>query len=361
MHDARDLTRHLAELLRREHAALADFLVALAAFDRDERWRDLGHVSLFYFLHRELGLSKSAAFYRKTAAELVQRYPEIVQPLKDGRLCLSSVTELAKVITPENQAEVLPRFFHASKSEAKAIAAELNPAEAPAHRVVVTAVAAPTRAAAVDSAAVPAVLPEEPPTVKVEAVASTPVPPQAAPRAEVQPLTADLRRFHLTVTKRFLTKLQSARDALSHSHPGAGEEVVLEAALDLLLEKHARRKGLVKKPSPAPAKPSERPRHIPAAVKRQVWTRDEGRCQYELKSGQICGSTHRLELDHVVPVARGGPSTVENLRVVCAGHNKLAARDLFGAAWMDQFGAPASGDRKLRRPTKGVSFDGVRP
>ncbi len=77
-----------------------------------------------------------------------------------------------------------------------------------------------------------------------------------------------------------------------------------------------------------------------------MWKRDEGKCQYELASGGNCGSTHRLELDHLVPVAHGGPSTVENLRVVCGAHNRLAARELFGAARMAQFGAPASADRK---------------
>ncbi len=60
MNDTRDLTKRLAELLRREHAALAEFLVALAEFDRERRWVGLGYTSLFYFLHRELGLSRGA-------------------------------------------------------------------------------------------------------------------------------------------------------------------------------------------------------------------------------------------------------------------------------------------------------------
>ena len=85
MNDARDLTSRLAELLRREQHALSEFLVALAAFDRERRWLELGYTSCFYFLHRELGLSKGAAFYQKTAAELIQRFPEIVEPLRDGR------------------------------------------------------------------------------------------------------------------------------------------------------------------------------------------------------------------------------------------------------------------------------------
>jgi len=52
---------------------------------RASRSTTLGHASLFYFLHRELGLSSGAAFYRKMAAELIQRFPEIVDPLREGR------------------------------------------------------------------------------------------------------------------------------------------------------------------------------------------------------------------------------------------------------------------------------------
>jgi 5-methylcytosine-specific restriction endonuclease McrA len=72
-------------------------------------------------------------------------------------------------------------------------------------------------------------------------------------------------------------------------------------------------------------------------VKRAVWQRDGGRCQWELDGGGVCGSTHRVQLDHIVPRGRGGPSTVENLRVLCAAHNDLAARQVYGDAWMDRF------------------------
>jgi len=112
---------------------------------------------------------------------------------------------------------------------------------------------------------------------------------------------------------------------------------VLEAALDLLLAANAKKQGFVKKPRPSPARPFASPRHIPAEVKRAVWTRDGRCCRWPLASGGVCGSTTRLELDHIVPLARGGTSTVSNLRVLCATHNQLAARQAFGEAWMDQF------------------------
>ena len=103
MSNARIFADRLADLLRYERAAMADFLVALAEFDECKAWMELGYSSLFYFLHRELGLSKGAAHYRKTAADLVQRFPEIVEPLRDVRLCITSIVQLAKVLTPEKK------------------------------------------------------------------------------------------------------------------------------------------------------------------------------------------------------------------------------------------------------------------
>jgi len=183
----------------------------------------------------------------------------------------------------------------------------------------------------------------QPDELRGDAAASPPCPPPPAPLPaaarpdEVEPLTGDLRRFHTTVSKRFLAKLAAARDALSHSHPGADTEAVLEAALDLLLAANDKKKGLVKKPRPSPARPSASPRHIPAEVKRTVWTRDGGCCRWPLASGGVCGSTTRLEFDHIVPLARGGTSTVGNVRVLCAAHNQLAAKQVFGEPWMNQF------------------------
>jgi hypothetical protein len=177
--------------------------------------------------------------------------------------------------------------------------------------------------------------PDEPPA---PAAAATPATPRASIcQPEVEPLSAHAHRLHVTVSGRFLRKLEEAKSALSHSRPGATPEEILEAGLDLLLAGAAKRKGLVEKPlsAPRPAKAD----HIPAHVKRAVWTRDGGRCQWPLDSGGICGSTLRLEFDHVVPRARGGASDVDGLRLLCRFHNDLAAREVYGDEWMDRFTA----------------------
>jgi hypothetical protein len=334
--DAHHLTARLGDLLRREHAAMPDFLLALADFDRRRLWLDLGYPGLFLFLHRELGLSKGAAHFRKVAAELVQRFPEVVEPLRDGRLCLSSVVELARVATRETLHEVLPRFFHRSRREAREVAVELSPAAVIPWREVTTHVEGLARAAPRNGQAlampVHPVEPESP-----VRVVPPPAPMAARHRDVAEPLTGDLRRFHVTVSRRFLAKFEEARSALSHSHPGAGAAEILEAGLDLILAAHAKRKGVVAKPRKE-GRPCG-PAHIPAHVKREVWKRDRGRCQWPIvgKDGDICSSTLRVEFDHVVPRARDGPSSVEGVRLLCAFHNNLAARQAFGDRFMDRY------------------------
>jgi hypothetical protein len=362
MDTARDLADRLASLLRREQGAMADFLLALADFDRNRSWLALGYTSLFYFLHRALKLSAGAAYHRKTAAELLQRFPEVIEPLRDGRLCLSSVVELSRVMTVENAAEVLPRFFHASKQEARAVAAELAPRDVLPARVVVTAVPPPRAAVSAPPSSSPALDLRQslrPGETRTSApVASTPRSAAPPVPSTVEPLTADLRRLHVTVSRRFTEKLEAARDALSHSHPGADVETILEAGLDLLLERAAKRKGLVKRPRPAAvpaatAVESANPRHVPAAVRREVFLRDEGKCQWPLADGGICGSTHGVELDHIVPVGRGGRSTASQMRTLCRFHNDLAAREVYGDELMDRFtrgaGRPPT-QRAARQP-----------
>ena len=63
----------------------------------------------------------------QAAAGEPARKPEIVEPLRDGRLCLVTVAEVARVLTPENRHDVLPNFFHLSKREAQALAATSRP------------------------------------------------------------------------------------------------------------------------------------------------------------------------------------------------------------------------------------------
>ncbi len=315
---ARESSRHLADLLRREHLALADFLVALSAFDRAGAYRRLGFANLFDYLLRELKVSRGAAHYRKVAARLVARFPEVVEPLRDGRLCLTSIVQLAKVMTEANRSEVLPRFFHCSKQEAKQVAVEIMPAALVPRRTVVTEIPPPVKSTT---------SPVHPGELSATAPEPAPVPVREPARTVVEPLTSTMSRLHLTVSRVFVGKLRKARAGQSHVQPDAEDEQVLEAALDLLLAQQEKRRA-----------------SVPPRVKREVRRRDGGKCQWKLDSGGVCGSEVRTEIDHVVPRGKGGPSTTANCRVLCrlcrSRHNlHYAASDLMPRASVETLSA----------------------
>jgi hypothetical protein len=361
MTTARDLTNHLASLLRRERSAMADFLVALSDFDRNERWRELGHTSLFYFLRRELGLSAGAAQYRKTAAELVRLHPEVERALRAGDLCLSSVVELAKVLTADNVSEVLPRFFGVSSREAAVVAASIRPVENSPEREVVTSLpplapattlpetpSTPSRTTDVVAPAVRAPeLPSRPCTATgpfIPSVAARTATPDAA-----EPLDEDRVRLHITVSRRLLAKIEALKDDLARGGPALSSAEVLETCVDLMMARRDKRKGLVAKPS-AVIRPSKTDA-VPAHVRREAWLRAGGRCEWTFDTGERCGCGTRLELDHVVPRARGGASTIDNVRILCRAHNDLAARLAFGDAWMNKFTRKRRVDAAHLRPS----------
>jgi hypothetical protein len=75
-------------------------------------------------------------------------------------------------------------------------------------------------------------------------------------------------------------------------------------------------------------------RYVPAAVRREVWLRDGGRCTFVGDSGHRCEARTRLEFDHAEPYARGGPSSTAGLRLRCRAHNQHAAEQAFGAGFM---------------------------
>ncbi|MCY4121309.1 MAG: HNH endonuclease [Acidobacteria bacterium] len=77
----------------------------------------------------------------------------------------------------------------------------------------------------------------------------------------------------------------------------------------------------------------------------QVLNRDDWRCTR-------CGSQHRLEVDHIVPLTEGGTDALDNLRVLCRDCHVADTRERFqphvvGQSEWGAFAA-ATGARKRR-------------
>ena len=100
---------------------------------------------------------------------------------------------------------------------------------------------------------------------------------------------------------------------------------------------------------------------IPKALCHQVWLRDQGRCTHKLGAGGLCGSRHRIEIDHQVPWAKGGPHTLDNLALKCRPHNQLAAEQAFGKEFMGRYRKHSEADSregsKFRFPAGDVRME----
>jgi 5-methylcytosine-specific restriction endonuclease McrA len=179
-------------------------------------------------------------------------------------------------------------------------------------------------------------------------VGAAPAPQSARAGSMAEPAEAPIpakatpvrHQIKMTVGPEFMALLDEVRAELSHSHPSASLEALLAECMKLALAVR-RKRSRAQSDRPrrakraAPAAPGSR--SVPAEVRRQVWERDQGRCTFVSDEGRRCDATHRLELHHEIPFARGGPATAANVRVVCRLHNDLLARQDYGDEHMNQF------------------------
>jgi len=56
-------------------------------------------------------------------------------------------------------------------------------------------------------------------------------------------------------------------------------------------------------------------RYITKEVRREVWVRDNGCCA-------DCGSTYKIEYDHIIPVSKGGSNSPKNIELLCLSCNR---------------------------------------
>jgi hypothetical protein len=86
--------------------------------------------------------------------------------------------------------------------------------------------------------------------------------------------------------------------------------------------------GLMRKARDLPAS------QVPKAIQRQIFFRDGNQCNFVSDDGRRCSERGRLQVDHILPVAKGGDDRAENLRLLCAPHNQLMAERHFGKDFM---------------------------
>lgn len=62
-------------------------------------------------------------------------------------------------------------------------------------------------------------------------------------------------------------------------------------------------------------------RAISKDVQHEVWRRDKGKCA-------VCGSSEKLEYDHIIPVSKGGSNTARNIQLLCEKCNRQKGNNI---------------------------------
>lgn len=284
-----ELLARLRALAASERECVADVVEHLAEMERRDGFELMGCASLFDYCTRVLLYSEAGAMARINAARAARASPRVIQGLRSGSIHLDSVARLARHMTPENSGGLLDLASGATCREVKVLVASLDDAPVPRRDVVRVVSAAPS----------------SDPTI---------IPPP------------DKIRIAFTAEAAFHQRLEQLKSLLRHRIPSGSLEEVLDDAVS------ARLLQLIPKaPKRQKTAAPRKGRRIPTGVKAAVWARDAGRCVYTGPDGLRCGRTDFIQFDHIVPWSRGGPSTVENIRLLCRPHNLLLARRTFGS------------------------------
>jgi 5-methylcytosine-specific restriction endonuclease McrA len=150
----------------------------------------------------------------------------------------------------------------------------------------------------------------------------------------VAPLSSQRYGVQLSVGQRAYDKLRYVQALLGHHVPAEELEAVFESGLDAYTERLEKQK-LAKTSRPRRQRGSSDPDYIPVEVRRVVWERDGGRCTFVGGNGRRCAACTDLNLDPIIPRARGGKATVDNVRLLCRAHNQFEAERMFGAGFME--------------------------
>lgn len=325
-----ELHQYTLTCARTERSALAASIACLAEVARRKLYLQYGCSSLQIYARLKLGYPESSAHRHATAAWLVFEFPELLARLESGEHSLDSLLQVAQAFrerdriakarpTPKVQAEMLPKIQPARLTREEK------------REVLATVAAAPSRKEVQRHLA----------EVRTAGLTAS-----ERPRARLSAHDRQWSELKVYLSAEEEAKLQRLRELLSHAHPSLDLTEIFTRMLDEALNRHdpIRKEERIqarKNPQSKPVQdaafvhvkdlntPASKPKRvpIPAALRRQILIRDQGRCQYPTpEPGHKCHSRIYPDLDHIRPVSEGGQNTPQNLRVVCRAHNRNRAR-----------------------------------
>jgi hypothetical protein len=335
-----ELLQKTKSLVAEERKLTLQILHHLQEISRRRLFAERGYSSLFEYVTKELAYSDAAAMRRLQAMKLLTELPEVEDQIRTGALSLSVVAQAQR--TFQTEAKLSQAF---DRDEKKKILQTLeNKSSREAERELIQHSSQP-------------VLIQKPDLIKpitsthseIRFVADQALLDQLElirgslgnknPNLSLSELVAEMARISLEKLrpKAPNSHVEVGKDAKIDSSAQAikGTNSVQEVKITKTTTEAPQKNSQTSRPSRTPLiervtlprRASSRSRFIRVKVKREVYQRDQGRCQYvDPLTGRKCLSTHAIQYGHhIIPFAMNGPNTVENLQVQCALHNRLLA------------------------------------
>ncbi|XGC79891.1 HNH endonuclease [Bdellovibrio bacteriovorus] len=295
-----ELSQRLEKLVRTERRITHLILLHINEVESRRLYAEAGYDGMFAYLTKCLGYSESSAYRRLQSARLLKQIPSVAEKLESGALNLSQLTQVQKCLREEKKStgtnslekteKILLEIEHKNTFETQKVLA--GGFDHPVQLIE---------------------------TIKPQADESV--------------------RLEITLTPNEFSELQKAKELLSHICPhGSWSDVISTLARKFNKSKLGNEVqpngSLTSKPDRRNdvgittifPRNSKRP-YISIKTKRALFAFANYCCQFKDKSGNSCGSTYQLQIDHVFPKALGGSDKPENLRILCRTHNNLMAKE----------------------------------
>ena len=324
--------RSLAAIDLEEKSKVAEGVALIAVIDHRRDYLAAGHPSMCDYCVRRLHMSEDKALRRIQVARAALKFPELFECLADGRLSVTTAGVLAPHLELATAAELIEAAAYRSRQEILQLVSAAARPETQEPSLGLTAdVQSSSESHApvhvnlhVESSQAPGTTALRP----VEVIASA----RTERRGRIVARADGRHEVRVVLTDGELETLRRAQDLLGHAVPSGDPALVYARAMELYaahLEKQRLGAEHGREPDTA-AERVPRGRGIPKALRRTVWERDAGHCTFTSGDGHRCTATRRLEFDHIVPLAKGGSTSVENLRLLCRAHNQYEAQRSFG-------------------------------
>lgn len=339
---------HDAAIAKSESAILE----LLLEIESKKAYSSLGFDGLYSFCIKTFGWSESQTATRTQAMYALRSVPELKEKIDQGVLSVTTIAQVERYLrqeqveagvkpTPEQKREIFESFENKTSIEVKLeiaerrgeriktrLALELDEEAEALWNQVRNLSAHQTQGSALNCLKVLMKSYVQVCSKKVGQSGLSNPPQQEVPsNAQEVPVGSDLAHEGIADSKTVDAKTVNAK-ALDAK---AADAKTVDAHRVDGHRTNARRttSSLTKPAGTAPTtpttktRPSPSPRFIPAATRRAIFRRDQHRCRN-------CGSGHALQIDHIRPVAKGGGSEPENLRLLCRNCNLGRAIETFG-------------------------------